>query len=285
MAQGATHRIRSEQCAAVADRGGTGRERRRAAGGSRRRQEPHEVCESDYIRGDVSRRPGREAGMVFRGRVKQALLLFFAFLLEQLVCYSLLHVIGFARKNDQRFVLGLPPEARDSARVTFAVFVPANSQRLLGGGVQQFVCDDRGIFNPLNKTGPEHRGRNPEDDVGRKRSEVGLRNSATGGVGSAGNDEQVMNTPVSNGVCRGIREFESHLAHREWEVPLNKRRHRIGCSILRCYRHLRIHERAGSADRGLRMAACATVQIESRPQSSLSSLNRSGDGLHFLKLD
>src|SRR2546430_2187909 len=103
MAQGATHRIRSEQCAAVADGGGTGREWRRAAGGSRWRQEPHEVCESDYIRGDVFRRPGREAGMVFRGRVKQALLFFFAFLREQLVCYSLLHVIGFSRKNGQRF--------------------------------------------------------------------------------------------------------------------------------------------------------------------------------------
>src|SRR6266568_5310761 len=118
MAQGATHRIRSEQCAAVADGSRTGRERRRATGGSRRRQEPHEVCESDYIGGDVLRSPGREAGMVFRGRVNQALRSFVAFLREQLVCYSLLHVIGFARKNDQRFVLGLPPEARDGARVT-----------------------------------------------------------------------------------------------------------------------------------------------------------------------
>jgi hypothetical protein len=102
----------------------------RRSSGSRRRQHAHEVGERFNVgeNGRVGTAGGsgrREVERVLRSGVKNATRRFVALLLEELVRHSHLDVVGLTRKDQQRFVLRLPPKTRHRSVIRTAVHVSA----------------------------------------------------------------------------------------------------------------------------------------------------------------
>ena len=128
--------------------------------------------------------------------------------MEQLVGNAHFHVVGFAGKDEQGFVLSLPAEAGDGSVVAvvvgFALDPTLLGVRVTGNDDIQFasylqtlllrrllreVRQDIGIANLLDQSGAEHRGRNPEDFIFLVGLKVRLRQLAGARAGSAHNGE------------------------------------------------------------------------------------------------
>src|SRR5215831_5680581 len=118
MAEGATYAV--EQRA-------TGCDGCRAAGsrrGRRRRsQEAHEVRKRRDIAAHFLRLSQIKVGVVFWSRVEQTAGRFIPLRLKDLIGDTHLDVVRFARKQLQRFVLGLPAESRDRSVVAVSIWV------------------------------------------------------------------------------------------------------------------------------------------------------------------
>src|SRR5437660_12673815 len=84
---------------------------------------------------------------------------------EQLVGYALLHVVGFAREDQEGLVLRLPPEPGDRAVVTVPVLATGNAKELLSQRLGSFIRDDRAFVDGLDQARAKHRRGDPEDQV------------------------------------------------------------------------------------------------------------------------
>jgi hypothetical protein len=135
---------------------------------------------------------------------------------------------------------------------------------LLARPVAGSIVEDRRIGNLLDQPGAEYRGWNPEDHVvvGDRGREVGLRQQAVGRTGSPADGEQSVHPAVGGSI--GIAD-KPRFPH--WAVDGEKRRHGILGAVRDREGDLRVDRRARAAERGLRMAAAAAVEIHPRSQS------------------
>src|SRR4051794_3503104 len=91
-----------------------------------------------------------------------------------------------------------------------------------------------------------------------------------------------MHAAVANRIGWRIRILESSFAYGAAET--DKKRHGVIGAVLGPDSYLRVHRRARSAHRRLRVASAAAVQVESGPQSGFGSVDRPRNGLYFLEL-
>ena len=206
-------------------------DRRRVGRGSGRSKHAHEVGKAFDV-GDDGRIGGSRGcdrkveRVIWRSDEKTGGSLV-AFLREQLVRDTHFDIVGFAGEHDQGLVLRLPAETSDGAVVGAAIDVAAedgvgvaeDTQRGLLGGVGLHVGQDGGVRDGLDQSCTENRSRDSEDDVWiptlaseriSRRQEVKLSDVATGRVGSAGDDEEIVDSAV-----RGtIAFFEPRLTDR-----------------------------------------------------------------------
>src|ERR1043166_5503513 len=80
---------------------------------------------------------------------------------EHLVRYALLNVVGFAREDQQRFVLRLPPEPGDAAVVACPVCVSADAERFR----HSLIGRNRAVGYGFDQAQPEGRRRNAEFQI------------------------------------------------------------------------------------------------------------------------
>jgi len=270
VAQGASRR--SEQAASIDD----GRHAYVAIGAYRRRliQKLHEPHEGHDI-GDV-RAAHVEPGVVLRRGIRRALRVFLALTLEVFIGNAHLHGIGLTRENQERLVLRLPAETRDSAIVavgvdmTFDAVISFHSARIARQVVPDGCVSDR-FDQPCAESG---RG-NPEDHVvvGLLPGEVRLLNGTAGGlIRPAGNGEKIMHATV-----RAAVRVPDEACFADWSTRGDERRHSISRRHSRSTSELRIYRRATSSQGRLNVATAARIQIETRAEPI-------NDGLHLREL-
>ncbi len=270
--EGTAHAL--EEVAAVGDRVGSARLVRRRG---RRGQEAHEVSEPLHPaeRFDRTRRLGVRDVV---GRLRElAVRRLIPLGLEELVADAHLDVVGLAREEKQRLVLGLPAKARDGAVVAVhvgraverdAVRPAADAERALAGSVRGLIRHDRTVRDLLDQAGPEDRGGNPEDQIARAGlgREVRLPDAAPARVAARVNapadDEEGVHATVPRPV--GL-VLESRLPHRP--VGLHERRHAVARAEGGRDRDLRIDRGARAADATLCVAPGTAIQVEARPQA------------------
>ena len=126
------------RAAAGTEQGGTVVDGRRTAYShcarrSGRSEESHEVRKTDRVARDGLRLGALEIGVVVRSgddladiRVWRAA--FTALVWKELVCDSLLHVVGLTGEDHERFVLSLPTEAGDRAVVAVPILMTGNPE-------------------------------------------------------------------------------------------------------------------------------------------------------------
>src|SRR5258708_39227603 len=148
--------------------------------GGGRSGESHKSREIDDV-GGRGTSVGCDVGMVFRRRIENAPRYRGPLIFEYFVGHALFHVIGFARKDLKRFVLGLPAEASNGAIVAGGIEPSADPERapLRGGGRQ--VGLQRSVRRILYQPEAEDWSRDSEDHVagGKLLSEVRLCQVAT----------------------------------------------------------------------------------------------------------
>src|ERR1039458_2283988 len=187
---------------------------RHCIGRLRRGQKAHEGGEVFDVAEHVERRVrcadliGIRIGAIvghFNGGVWTCL---FPLRLEQLVGNAHLHVVGFAGKDEQGFVLSFPAKSGDGSVVTVVVGFALDSTLLglcvAGNDYVQFasylhtqlrrrflreVRQNIGIANLLDQSGAEHRGRDPKDYIFLVCLKVRLRQLATDSACRAHNGE------------------------------------------------------------------------------------------------
>src|SRR5215468_6515483 len=93
-----------------------------------------------------------------------------------------LYVVSLTRKNGDRFVLGLPPEARDGAVVAAAIGMAFDAKLGAPPGGGFMLRQNFAVLDGLNQTQPQHLKRNAESQVAgfELRVEIGLGKSAFG---------------------------------------------------------------------------------------------------------
>src|SRR5205823_9869937 len=132
-----------------------------------------------------------------------------ALLPEDLIGDAHFHVVSFARKQQQRFVLGLPAEAGDGAIIAVVVMGSGDAQVIdivvLGVGEQ------RGIIDVFHQSQTEGGRGNAEDEVigGRSLGEAGLGKRTVAGIGATGNGEDGFHTAIGAvgiGIAVGVKE-------------------------------------------------------------------------------
>src|SRR5262249_48993841 len=200
-----------------------------------------------------------------------------ALLREELVANALLDVVRLAGEEQQRFVLGLPAEARDRPVVAASVRIaggqeplrPAeNAERSLRRGVGRLVGHDGGVRDRFDQAQCERRRGNAEDQVGAGHlsSEVLLLDRAGRGVAglvdATTDDEERVDAAIAGAV--GL-ELEARFAHGAI-APDERRDDVLGAE---CGRDadLRVRGRAGAAGRGLGVTPGTAVQIETRTET------------------
>src|SRR5262249_52625943 len=257
-----------EFTAAIRSRGVAARAARRRR---RRREEPLEVGKLDD-RGQL-RRARRD---VVGPRRELAVAVLLALLLERLVADTHLDVVGLAREDHQRLVLGLPAEPGDRAVVAAAIDPSADAEPALRERIVAEVVRDRDVGDVLDQAGAEYRGRNPEDDVvvPDLSFEVLLLDVAIGGLCVPGDDEEGMQAAVAAAVRV---ELEAGLANRA--SPRDERRDGILEPQVppRGDTEERVIGRAAAARRGLGVTTGARDEVEPRPDAV-------GDGLFRLEI-
>src|SRR5256884_572232 len=208
------------------------------------------------------------------------------------------HVVGLGGKQQEGFVLRLPPETSDGAVVGAAVYVAAqdrvrvagNAERSLQGRIGLQVGEDGRIRDRFDQAGSKKRRRYSEDDVGipalaseriYRRQEVKLTDIAAGGVLPTGDDEQRVNIAVGNAVTFLEARFTDRAIRRDepWHGVLGPIERRDGDQ--------RVLRRARSAPIGLRVAREALVGVGARPEPvvrvSLDRLDFAKPGLTVLE--
>src|SRR5262249_49060519 len=118
------------------------------------------------------------------------------------------------RKNGDRFVLGLPPEACDSAVVAAAIGMTFYAKLGAPPGGGFMLRQNFAVLDGLNQTQPKHLQRNAESQVAsfELRVEIGLGKSAFGYcwvVRTPSHRPELMHTAISRAV--GV-ELETHFS-------------------------------------------------------------------------
>lgn len=90
--------------------------------------------------------------MVLRRRVVEATGRRVALVLEEVVRYALLDIVGVAREDGQRLVLDFPAEARQAAVIRIAVFMAGNPESGLRVRGCHHVAQDRRVIDGFDKT-------------------------------------------------------------------------------------------------------------------------------------
>src|SRR4051812_47074384 len=83
----------------------------RASG--RRRKETHKQREQNDIAGNFARSRGINVNVILRRRIEPATRIRIAFVRENIISYTLFHVVSFAAEYKQRFILSLPAKSRN----------------------------------------------------------------------------------------------------------------------------------------------------------------------------
>jgi hypothetical protein len=134
------------------------------AGGRGLIQEFHESHERQDVGG--IRASNIEARRALRCSVGGAIGILFALIGEILIGHAHLHVVCFACEDLKRFVLCLPPKARDSAIVATGIHVTIDAEKCLAAlGIASQVllnrCVGDGFYQPASKG----RSWDAEDDI------------------------------------------------------------------------------------------------------------------------
>src|SRR5439155_2787082 len=263
-----------EEGFAGGDGGGAAGERE---GRGRRSQEPHEEAEPLDGADGVRRGGAVGVGRGVRRAGELTILRLVALLREQLVGDAHLDVVGLAREEQERLVLRLPPEPRDGpiiavvvrgARDPDPVRPAGDTEGRLAAGIGGLVVGDGALGDGLDEAGAEHGGRDAEDDVVALTlgPEVLLGDRALARVARVVLPAADHKEGVHASVARSVGVvLVARFA--DWTVE----RHEVGYGIARAElgRHgdLRVHGRAGPAERRLRVAPAAAIQVEARAQA------------------
>ena len=142
-----------------------------------------------------------------------------AFIGKEFVCDAHFHVVGFAGKHFERFILRLPTKTRDGSVVAAGIRVAGNSQMLFERRVRLHVRKDRGIGDVFDQSGAEYRRRNAEDQIAELLHLIEIRLSKIAGsrVRAASNGEQTVDTSIGSSTERTVGidgEREAGFPHR-----------------------------------------------------------------------
>src|SRR5215510_11838715 len=126
-----------------------------------------------------------------------------------------LHVVSLTRKNGDRFVLGLPPEARDGAVVAAAIGMAFDAELGAPPGGGFMLRQNFAVLGGLNQTQAQHLQRNAESQIARFELsvEIGLGEGAVGNrwiVRTPAHRPELMHTAISRAV--GV-ELEAHFSN------------------------------------------------------------------------
>src|SRR5262245_30032861 len=126
-----------------------------------------------------------------------------------------LHVVSLTRKNGDRFVLGLPPEARDGAVVAAAIGMAFDAELGAPPGGGFMLRQNFAVLDGLNQTQAQHLQRNAESQIARFELsvEIGLGEGAVGNrwiVRTPAHRPELMHTAISRAV--GV-ELEAHFSN------------------------------------------------------------------------
>ena len=129
--------------------------------GRRRCEQAHKHGKLHDIAGDVERVRRLVMRRTFRRRVEAASRRFVTLLREEIARHALFNVVGFAREQFERLILGFPPEAGDGAVVPAGVWTAghvgpaANAEILLSGAMSHQIGKDRIVVNRLDQARAE----------------------------------------------------------------------------------------------------------------------------------
>ncbi len=151
---------------------------------------------------------------------------------------------------------------------------PRMPRTALGAAVGGHVRQNGRVRNLFDQAQAERRRGNPEDHIPVRDlpGEIRLRDPARARTVASGDREQGVNTAIRGAI--GIPD-ESRLAH--GAVRGQERRDEVPAAAGRRESDLRIDRGTRAADRRLRMAAAATIEIQGRAKSL-------GDLLRLLEL-
>src|SRR5215813_11420334 len=126
-----------------------------------------------------------------------------------------LYVVCLTREDGDRFVLGLPPEARDGAVVAAAIGMAFDAELGAPLGGRLVLRQNFAVLDGLNQTKPQHLQRDAESQITRfeLRVEIGLGEGAVGNrwiVRTSAHRPELMHTAVSRAV--GV-ELESNFSN------------------------------------------------------------------------
>ena len=236
-----------------------------------RTQHAHEIGETFHVRQHcgIRRRQGAERGRVVGCHIPEPLAGrgLVPLLGKDQVGNAHFDVVGLGGEQQQRFVLGLPAEARDGAVIAAAIRVSRHAEQPLGEGVGAGVGEDRGIGNRLDQTRAQQRSRDAIHDVGvsaltgesiPRRRKARLRDLAAGRVAAVSDDEQIVDAAVGN---------EARLADRS--VRHDEPGHCVGRAIGVGDGGQRIDEGTAAADDGLYVTGRAGIRVEARAEAAV----------------
>src|SRR5216684_498982 len=148
--------------------------------------EPHEAGEVGDV-GDRGASARADGGSVFRCRIEDAAGHGRPLIWEYFVRHARLNVVGLARENLERLVLGLPAESRHGAVVAVGVQPSPDAKRCFLRGIGGEVCLKCGVRSVLYQAKAKYWGRDTKTHVGvgELEGEVRLRQVAARSIAPA----------------------------------------------------------------------------------------------------